>query len=84
MMVVTHGLKIPEKLSPLSPEKIQIYDSCPSVSPLFASGMCPVWAQMFKQLGLASFESTGREKDAGRGLKQGAGPQSCGEVKTLL
>jgi len=36
---------------------------------------------MFKQLGLVSFESTGRGKDAGRGLKLGAGPQSCGELR---
>lgn len=83
MMVMTHELNIPEKLSPVLPVKIQIYDPYHTAFPLFIGDMCPVWAQwqIFEQLGLVSFESTGKGKDAGRGLKLGARPQSCRELR---
>lgn len=74
MMVMTHGLNIPERLPHLcltseKPDMIHTHH-CLSA---FCWWHVPSGGQM--QLELVSFASIGRSKDAGKGLQLGAGTQ---------
>lgn len=84
MMVMTHGLNIPEEISPLSHQGKSRYMIHALLSFPYLLVACVrrghSGRQGFKQLRVVSFESTGRGKDGGRRPNLGPGPQSCGEM----